>query len=140
LRREDFCAARSRRIFRSSVIKENFVGGNKSPRRPLSSSEAAEDRHGGAIAAWRYDYIKRRMKMLNMRNAAIAVITSASLSLLAVSVAQAQGGEKPTHEKMPTHRAIYNTTRDPSTINRRTPTWLDNYHGMPTLSESGGVG
>ena len=72
--------------------------------------------------------------MLNMRNAAIAVITSASLSLLAVSVAQAQGGEKPTH------RAIYNTTRDPSTINRRTPTWLDNYHGMPTLSEGGGVG
>jgi hypothetical protein len=25
--------------------------GNKSPRRPISSSEAAEDRHGGAIAA-----------------------------------------------------------------------------------------
>ena len=36
--------------------------------------------------------------MLNMRNAAIAVITSASLSLLALSVAQAHGGEKkPTH-------------------------------------------
>jgi hypothetical protein len=32
--------------------------------------------------------------MLNMRNAAIAAIISASLSLLAMSVAQAQGGEK----------------------------------------------
>ncbi len=78
--------------------------------------------------------------MLNMRNAAIAAIVSASLSLLAMSVAQAQGSEKPTHQKMPTYRAIYNTTRDPSTISRQTPTWLDNYHGMPTLSEGGGVG
>jgi len=75
------------------------------------------------------------MKMLNIRNAAIAVITSASLSLLAVSVAQAHGAEK-----KPTRRAIYNTTRDPSTMNRQTPTWLDNYHGIPTLSEGGGVG
>jgi RNA polymerase sigma factor (sigma-70 family) len=40
--------------------------------------------------------------MLNMRNAAIAAITSASLSLLAMSVAQAQGGEKkPTHAETP---------------------------------------
>ncbi len=77
--------------------------------------------------------------MLNIRNAAIAVITSASLSLLAMSVAQAQGSEKPTHV-MPTHRAIFNTTKDPSTTNRQTPTWEDNYHGMPTLSEGGGVG
>lgn len=52
--------------------------------------------------------------MLNMRNAAIAAITSASLSLLAMSVAQAHGSEK-----KPTHRAIYNTTRMPSAI---TPT------------------
>jgi len=114
------------------------VGRNKSPRRPLSSSEAAEDRHGGAIAAWRHDYIERRMEMLNIRNAAIAVITSASLSLLAVSVAQAQGGEK-----KPIHRAIYNTTRVPSTMNRQTPTWnpwMDNNQGIPTLSQGGGVG
>ena len=53
--------------------------------------------------------------MLNIRNAAIAVITSASLSLLAVSVAQAHGGEK-----KPTHRPIYNTTRDAPTVNRPT--------------------
>ena len=52
--------------------------------------------------------------MLNMRNAAIAAITSASLPLLAWSVAQAHGSEK-----KPTHRAIYNTTRMPSAI---TPT------------------
>ena len=51
--------------------------------------------------------------MLNIRSAAIAVITSASLSLLAMSAAQAHGGEK-----KPTHRAIYNTTRMPSTENR----------------------
>ncbi len=78
--------------------------------------------------------------MLNIRNAAIAVIASASLSLLAMSVAQAQGGEKPTHVKMPTHRAIYNTTQDPSTINRQTSTWnpwMDNNHGIPTLSSGG---
>jgi hypothetical protein len=56
-----------------------------------------------------------------------------------MSVAQAQGSEKPTHV-MPTHRAIFNTTKDPSTTNRQTPTWEDNYHGMPTLSEGGGVG
>jgi hypothetical protein len=48
--------------------------------------------------------------MLNMRNAAIAAIASASLSLLAISVAQAQGNEqKPTQEKTTTHRAIYNS-------------------------------
>ena len=54
--------------------------------------------------------------MLNMRNAAIAAITSASLSLLAMSVAQAHGGEI-----KPTHRAIYNTTQDALTVNRPTP-------------------
>jgi hypothetical protein len=61
--------------------------------------------------------------MLNMRNAAIAAITSASLSLLAMSVAQAQGGEK-----KPTHRAIYNTTQDASTINRPTPPLDGTFH------------
>jgi hypothetical protein len=45
--------------------------------------------------------------MSNMRNAAIAAIASALLSLSAMSVAQAQGSEK-----KPAHRAIYNTTRD----------------------------
>ncbi len=75
--------------------------------------------------------------MLNVRNAAIAAITSASLSLslLAVSVAQAQGGEKPTHQKMPTHRAIYNTTRDAPTVNRPTPPQDGIF-----LSNGGGVG
>jgi hypothetical protein len=54
--------------------------------------------------------------MLNMRNAAIAAITSASLSLLAMSVAQAHGSEI-----KPTHRAIYNTTQDALTIYRPRP-------------------
>jgi hypothetical protein len=76
--------------------------------------------------------------MLNTRNAAIIAITSASLSLLAMSVAQAQGSEK---MKMPTNRAIYNTTRDPSTINRQTPRLDGTFHSFPTWPEvSGGVG
>jgi hypothetical protein len=54
--------------------------------------------------------------MLNIRSAAIAMITSASLSLLAMSVAQAHGSEK-----QPAHRAIYNATQDALTINRPTP-------------------
>ena len=61
--------------------------------------------------------------MLNMRSAAIAVITSASLSLLAMSVAQAQSSEK-----KPTHRAIYNTTRDAPTVNRPTPPLDGTFH------------
>ena len=44
--------------------------------------------------------------MLNVRNAAIAAITSASLSLLAMSVAQAQGGEKPTQKSRPIGQSI----------------------------------
>ena len=68
--------------------------------------------------------------MLNMRNAAIAAITSALLSLLAMSVAQAHGGEK-----KPTHRAIYNTTRDAPTVNRPTPPQDGIF-----LSNGGGVG
>ena len=68
--------------------------------------------------------------MLNMRNAAIAVITSASVSLLAMSVAQAQGSEK-----KPIHRAIYNTTQDASTINRPTPTLDGSFHMNLTWPE-----
>jgi len=54
--------------------------------------------------------------MSNLRTAAIAAIAAASLSLSVISVAQAQGGEKAL-----AHKAIYNTTRAPSTINRETP-------------------
>ena len=61
--------------------------------------------------------------MLNVRNVAIAAITSASLSLSVMSVAQAQGGEK-----TPTHKAIYNTTQDASTINRATPPLDGTFH------------
>jgi hypothetical protein len=66
--------------------------------------------------------------MLNMRNAAIAAITSASLSLLAMSVAQAQGGEN-----KPTHRALYNTTQNNSVqnapmVNRATPPLDGRFH------------
>jgi hypothetical protein len=73
--------------------------------------------------------------MLNVRNAAIAVITAASVSVSVMSVAQAHGGEK-----KPNHRAIYNTTRDAPTVNRPTPTLDGIFHGIPTLSEGGGVG
>jgi hypothetical protein len=61
--------------------------------------------------------------MLNVRNAAIAVMTSASLSLLAMSVAQPQG-----NEKKPTHRAIYNATQDTVTVNRPTPPLDGTFH------------
>jgi len=71
--------------------------------------------------------------MSNARNAAIAAIAAASLSLSVMSVAQAHGGEK-----APAHKAIYNTTRVPSTMNRETPkpdsTWPV---GSP---DRGGVG
>jgi hypothetical protein len=67
--------------------------------------------------------------MLNMRNAAVAAITSASLSLLATSVAQAQGSEKmPTREKMLTHKAIYNVIQDAPTVNRPTPPLDGTFH------------
>ena len=68
--------------------------------------------------------------MLNIRNAAIAVITSASLSLLAMSVAQAQGSEK-----KPTHRALYNTTQDATTVNRPTPPLDGTFHMELTWPE-----
>jgi hypothetical protein len=68
--------------------------------------------------------------MLNMRSAAIAMITSASLSLLAMSVAQAQGSEK-----KPTHRALYNTTQDATTVNRPTPPLDGTFHMELTWPE-----
>lgn len=79
--------------------------------------------------------------MLNMRNAAIVAITSASLSLLAMSVAQAHGGEK-----KPVHRAIYNATQHAPTVKRATPTLDGTFHSFPTWPEGipdsrgGGVG
>jgi hypothetical protein len=73
--------------------------------------------------------------MLNMRNAAIAAIASASLSLLAMSVAQAQGGEK-----KPTHRALYDTTKNATTqnapvVNRATPPLDGRFHMELTWPE-----
>jgi hypothetical protein len=68
--------------------------------------------------------------MLNTRNAAIAAITSASLSLLAMSVAQAQGSEK-----KPTHKALYNTTQDAPTVNRATATLDGSFHMNLTWPE-----
>ena len=64
--------------------------------------------------------------MLNVRNAAIAAITSASLSLLAISVAQAGQNGKETSavgisvkkQKVP-HKEIYNTTRTPFVVDRQ---------------------
>jgi hypothetical protein len=68
--------------------------------------------------------------MLNMRNAAIAVITSASVSLLAMSVAQAQGSEK-----KPIHRAIYNATQDTATVYRPTVPLDGTFHMELTWPE-----
>jgi len=68
--------------------------------------------------------------MLNMRNAAIAAIAVASLSLSVMSVAQAQGGKG-----TPVHRAIYNTTRETPKADAAVhnyPTWPagePDYHG-----------
>jgi hypothetical protein len=62
-------------------------------------------------------------KMLNMRNAVIVAITSASLSLLAMCAAQAQGSEK-----NPAHTAAYNTSQDAPTVNRATPPLDGRYH------------
>jgi hypothetical protein len=61
--------------------------------------------------------------MLNMRNAAIAAIAAASLSLSVMSVAQAQDSQK-----KPTHRAIYNTAQDAPTVNRPTPPLDGRFH------------
>jgi len=57
------------------------------------------------------------------RKSATIAIAVASLSLSVMSAAQAHGGEK-----MPAHKAIYNTTRDPSTADRATPTLDGTFH------------
>jgi hypothetical protein len=61
--------------------------------------------------------------MSNMRRRCVAAILTALLSTSVMSAAQAQGGQK-----MPTHRAIYNTTRDAATINRESPTLDGTFH------------
>ena len=85
--------------------------------------------------------------MLNMRSAAIAVITSASLSLLAISVAQAgQNGRETSavgisvkKQKVP-NKEIYNSARMPFVVARQTapaafsgtnlpPEFSPDYHG-----------
>jgi hypothetical protein len=111
-----------------STIENHFTGINRRVARshhwkPLTIDTAARE----CLAL---DYIKRRIKMSNIRNAAIAAITSASLSLLAMSVAQAQGGEKTL-----AHKAIYNTTRDASTVNRATPALDGTFHMNLTWPE-----
>lgn len=68
--------------------------------------------------------------MLNMRNAAIAAMISASLSLLAMSVAQAQGSEK-----KPTHKALHNTAQDTTTVNGPTPRLDRTFHMELTWPE-----
>jgi hypothetical protein len=70
--------------------------------------------------------------MLNMRNAAIVAITSASLSLLAMSAAQAQGGEK-----NPAHTAVYNTTQGAPAVNRATPPLDGRFHPELSWPEGG---
>ena len=61
--------------------------------------------------------------MSNVRNAAIAVIAAASVSLSVMSVAQAQGGKN-----TPARKAIYNTTLDVSTAGRAAPTLDGTFH------------
>jgi hypothetical protein len=68
--------------------------------------------------------------MLNMRNAAIAAIASASLSLSALSAVQAQGGERTSP-----YKAISNTTRDSPTINRESPKPDAAFHNYVTWPE-----
>jgi hypothetical protein len=64
------------------------------------------------------------------RHAIIAVIAVASLSLSVMSVAQAQGGEG-----TPKLKGIYNTTRNPATINRETPKPDAAFRNYPTWPE-----
>jgi hypothetical protein len=59
-----------------------------------------------------------------------AATAAALLSLPVMSVAQAQGGEEP-----PAHKAIYNTTRYPSTTNHETPKLDAAFHNYPTWPE-----
>ena len=75
--------------------------------------------------------------MSNMQRRFAAAIVTTLLSMSIMSVAQAHDGEK-----MPAHKAIYNTTRDADTITRESPrqdgafhlnlTWPEgspDYHG-----------
>jgi len=61
--------------------------------------------------------------MPTMRRRFRAAIVTTLLSTSIISVAQACGGEK-----MPTQKAIYNTTHDASTINRQAPALDGTFH------------
>lgn len=65
-------------------------------------------------------------------HAAIAAIAVASLSLSVMSVARAQGGEG-----TPKLEGIYNTTRNPATINRETPKPDAAFRNYPTWPKGG---
>ena len=67
-------------------------------------------------------------------HAAIAAIAVASLSLSVMSVAQAQGGEG-----TPKLEGIYNTTRNPATINRETPKPDAAFRNYPTWPKGGRI-
>jgi hypothetical protein len=73
---------------------------------------------------------KAPTKKGHRRHAAIAVIAVASFSLSVMSVALAQGGEG-----TPKLKGIYNTTRDPATINRETPKPDAAFRNYPTWPE-----
>jgi len=75
---------------------------------------------------------KTPTKKGHRRHAAIAVIAVASFSLSVMSVALAQGGEG-----TPKLKGIYNTTRDPATINRETPKPDAAFRNYPTWPEGG---
>ena len=75
---------------------------------------------------------KTLTKKGHRRHAAIAVIAVASFSLSVMSVALAQGGEG-----TPKLKGIYNTTRDPATINRETPKPDAAFRNYPTWPEGG---
>ena len=75
---------------------------------------------------------KTLTKKGHRRHAAIAVIAVASFSLTVMSVALAQGGEG-----TPKLKGIYNTTRDPATINRETPKPDAAFRNYPTWPEGG---
>jgi hypothetical protein len=61
--------------------------------------------------------------MSNMQRRFTAAILTTLLSTTVISVAQAKGGEK-----MPAHKAIYNTTQDAATINRESPVLDGTFH------------
>jgi hypothetical protein len=68
--------------------------------------------------------------MSNMRNAAIAALASALLSLPAISAVQAYGGQKTSVQKN-----LYDTTGDTSPVNRETPKPDAAFHSSPTWPE-----